>query len=101
MAALLSHSRAGHLMTLPQKSPSAVRTLVPAAEATGPAESRVAGPDAQSSDVPTWGWAVVEIRRDGTCGSPRVVPAGPVEVTAKAVVAAVTAPQSRELGPAL
>ena len=38
---------------------------------------RVTGHD---QDPPTWGWALVEIRTDGTWGEPRVIPApGAVE----------------------
>ena len=43
-------------------------------------------PGAEPATVaPTWGWAVVEIRRDGTWGRPRVVPAvGPEDAAASA-----------------
>ena len=30
---------------------------------------------APEEDPPTWGWALVEIRSDGSCGEPRVIPA--------------------------
>jgi hypothetical protein len=38
------------------------------------------------ADPPTWGWALVEIRTDGTWGEPRVIPApGAVEPPLAAV----------------
>ena len=51
----------------------------------------------------TWGWAVVEIRRDGTWGQPRVVEAsGPAEAAASAAEAdARDANQLPELAPML
>ena len=60
-------------------------------------------PPTPDGDAPTWGWAVVEIRRDGTWGDPRVVPAtGPVEATATAAAtAAPGARRLRELAPIL
>jgi len=77
-------------MTLCETRPGSVTTTEP--EITEP-----------GADVPTWGWAVVEIRRDGSWGAPRVLPAtGPVE----AVAAAATTPTPsahllRELPPML
>ena len=61
-------------------------------------------PGADAATVaPTWGWAVVEIRRDGTWGRPRVVPAaGPEDAAASA--AATDPPVAnhlRELAPVL
>jgi LuxR family maltose regulon positive regulatory protein len=53
-----------------------------------------------ASDAQTWGWAVIEIRRDGTWGAPRVVPA-PGRGEATATVAATAASQLRELTPML
>jgi LuxR family maltose regulon positive regulatory protein len=52
---------------------------------------------APDADAPIWGWAVVEIRTDGTWGSPRVVPAGPV----KSAAAAPSARHRQELAPML
>lgn len=78
-------------MTLCQTRPSPVTTTEP--ETTEPAP-----------EVPTWGWAVVEIRRDGSWGTPRVLPAtGPVEAVATAAThpAPGAAQLLRELPPML
>jgi ATP/maltotriose-dependent transcriptional regulator MalT len=58
-------------------------------------------PDAESVSLATWGWAVVEIRPDGTWGRPHVVrgPA-PVDATAAAAVACNTE-NLHELSPTL
>lgn len=61
-------------------------------------------PGAEPATVaPTWGWAVVEIRRDGTWGRPRVVSAtGPEDAAASAAVTeAPGAEHIRELAPML
>jgi LuxR family maltose regulon positive regulatory protein len=56
-------------------------------------------PTPHPSDAPTWGWAVVEIRRDGTWGSPRVVPATGLVEAASAAFA--TSAEGARLLPAL
>src|SRR4051812_41868373 len=59
-------------------------------------------PAHQASPAPTWGWAVVEIRHDGTWGAPRVVPAeGPADATAPDAVAAETRGRTGDLPPIL
>ncbi len=51
------------------RRPARVAATVPRPRATG-----------HDQDAPTWGWALVEIRADGTWGEPRVIPApGTVE----------------------
>ena len=60
---------------------------------------RASAPDA---DSPTWGWAVVEIKRDGSWGDPRVVAAtGPVEATAAAATVVPDVRRLRDLAPIL
>ena len=70
-------------MTLCETRPGSVTTTEP-------------GTTEPATEVPTWGWAVVEIRRDGSWGAPCVLPAtGPVEAVATA--ATTPAPDARLL----
>jgi LuxR family maltose regulon positive regulatory protein len=58
--------------------------------------------DESSADNATWGWAVVEIRRDGTCGVPDIVPATvPVDSTASDALAAAASGRLQEFAPLL
>jgi LuxR family maltose regulon positive regulatory protein len=92
-------------VTLCEVSPGSASTTPARARTVDPSGIRrtnEAATDAPT-DAPTWGWAVVEIRRDGSWGVPRVVPAtGPVEATATAAATAVPGTrQLRELPPIL
>ena len=77
-------------------------TLVSGADADSSMSSDEQTTDEPSADHATLGWAVVEIRRDGTWGVPDVVPASvPVDSTAPDALAAAAGGRAQELAPLL
>ena len=96
-----SQTTAGLPMTLLQTSSGLDTTNQPDLEYEG----RAVAPDptADATEAGTWGWAVVEIRSDGTWGQPQVVPADgrPAAVATAAAATPPVADRLQELSPTI